>query len=84
MSIIEQTSTVFASVPEMSNNQLLGREYYIKNVTVIAVFSALATVAVVLRVWARRIQNMPLALNDYLIVLALVRAPLSTAVRTHT
>ena len=67
----------------MSNNQVLGPEYYIKHVTIIAVFSSLASVAVVLRVWARRIQNIPLALNDYLIVLALVRAPLMKAVRTH-
>ena len=56
----------------MSDNQSLGEAYYVKHVAIISVFSALASVAVVLRVWARRIQNMSLELNDYLIMLGLV------------
>ena len=58
----------------MSDSQVLGPAYYIKHVTVISIFSALASVAVILRVWARRIQRMSLELNDYLIVFGLVRA----------
>ena len=56
----------------MSLNQALGPTYYTKHITVIAVFSGVASVAVGLRFWARRIQNMSLELNDYLIVLGLV------------
>lgn len=56
----------------MSDNQSLGAGYYIEHVTIISVFSALASVAVILRFWARKIQRMSLELNDYLIVLGLV------------
>ena len=56
----------------MSDNQSLGAAYYIKHVTIISVFSGLASVAVGLRFWARRIQKMSLELNDYFIVLGLV------------
>ena len=56
----------------MSDNQSLGAEYYVKHVTIISVFSGIASVAVILRYCARRIQNMSLELNDYLIVLGLV------------
>ena len=56
----------------MSLNQALGPAYYIRHATIIAVFSAVASVAVGLRFWARRIQNMSLELNDYLIVVGLV------------
>lgn len=56
----------------MADNQSLGAPYYIKHITVISVFTGLASGAVILRYWARRIQKMSLELNDYLIVLALV------------
>lgn len=56
----------------MSDNQSLGATYYVKHITVISVFSGLASVAVVLRFWARRIQRMSPELNDYFIVLGLV------------
>ncbi len=56
----------------MSDNQSLGLAYYVKHVSIISVFSGLASVAVVLRFWARSIQKMSLELNDYLIVLGLV------------
>ena len=56
----------------MSLNQALGPAYYTRHITVIAVFSGVATVAVGLRFWARKIQNMSPELNDYLIVLGLV------------
>ena len=56
----------------MSEHQALGPAYYTRHITVIAVFSAVASVAVGLRFWARKIQNMPLELSDYLIVLGLV------------
>ena len=60
----------------MSHNQSLGSSYYVEHVTIISVFTVLASVAVVLRFWARKIQKMSLELNDFLIVLALVRASL--------
>ena len=60
------------NIPIMSDNQSLGSAYYVKHVTIISVFSGLAAVAVVLRYWARKIQNMSLELNDYLILLGLV------------
>ena len=62
----------------MSDNQVLGAAYYIKHVTIISVFSGLATVAVVLRFWARKIQNVSLELNDLFIIPGLVRASLRT------
>ena len=58
----------------MSNNQALGAAYHIKNVVIISVFSGLATVAVALRLWARRMKNMSLELSDYFIIFGLVRA----------
>ena len=60
----------------MSDNQVLGAAYYIKHVAVISIFSALASVAVGLRIWARRIQRMSLELNDYFIMIGLVGATL--------
>ena len=60
----------------MSDNQVLGASYYIKHVTIISIFSGLASVAVMLRLSARSIQKMSLELNDYLIVFGLVRATL--------
>ena len=65
----------------MSNNQPLGAEYHIKQIVIISVFSGLATVTVGLRLWARRIKNMSLELNDYFIILGLVRATLSGDVK---
>ena len=56
----------------MSDNLSLGAYYHIKQVIIIATFSCLASVAVILRVWARRIQNMSLELNDCLIFFGLV------------
>ena len=61
----------------MSNNQALGAAYHIKDVVIISVFSGLATVTVALRLWARRMKNMSLELNDYLIIFGLVRDTLS-------
>lgn len=46
--------------------------YEVAHVVTLLVFTFLATVAVALRFWARRIQKQALALNDYLIVLGLV------------
>ena len=60
----------------MSNNESLGAAYHIKHVVIISVFSGLATVTVGLRLWARKMKNMSLELNDYLIILGLVRATL--------
>ena len=42
-------------------------------VVVCAVFVVAASLAVVLRLWARRIKRIRLSLNDYLAVAALVR-----------
>ena len=61
----------------MSNNQALGAAYHIQYVVITSVFSGLATVAVALRLWARRIKNISLELSDYLIIFGLVRATLS-------
>ncbi len=44
---------------------------YFQSVLLI-VFSSIATLAVALRLWARRIQKARFQLNDYLIVLGLV------------
>lgn len=60
----------------MSDNQILGASYYVKHAAIIAVFCGLASVAVIFRLWARRIQKMSLELNDYLIVFGLVSATL--------
>ena len=60
----------------MADNQVLGPTYYIKHVAIISVFSGLAPVAVILRLWSRRIQNMSLQLSDYLIICGLVRMTL--------
>lgn len=60
----------------MSDTQSLGSAYYIKHVTIISVFTVLASVAVGLRFWARRIQKMSLEWNDYFIILGLVWASL--------
>ena len=38
-----------------------------------SVFIALSTIAVILRIWSRRIQALRLGWDDYLIVLSLVR-----------
>ena len=62
---------------KLSENQPLGAAYHIKQVVIISVFSGLAVVAVALRLWARRMKNMSLELNDYLIIFGLVRATLS-------
>lgn len=57
----------------MDDGQILSIEKvsYIENVLLI-VFSIIATLAVALRLWARRIQKARFQLNDYLIVLGLV------------
>lgn len=71
----------------MSENQALGPAYYVGQITIVAVFSLLASVTVILRFWARRIQKMALDLNDYLIVPGLVGVSLlnmSTFVRLIT
>lgn len=67
----------------MSDNQSLGATYYVKHITVISVFSGLASVAVVLRFWARRIQRMSPELNDYFIVLGLLCALGESAVNIY-
>lgn len=71
-----QDTRISASILNMSDTQSLGASYYIKHVTIISVFSGLASVAVGLRFWARRIQKMSLEWNDYFIVLGLVWASL--------
>lgn len=65
----------------MSNNQDLGAAIHIKYVAIISVFSGLATVAVALRLWARRIKNISLELSDYFIFFGLVRATLSGVIK---
>lgn len=45
----------------------------IAHIIVLSVFSFLALLAVILRLWARKIQRMRLDLSDYLIIAALVR-----------
>lgn len=67
----------------MSDNQRLGQGYYFEHVTIISLVSALASVAVILRFWARRIQSMSLELNDYLIVLGLLCALGESAVNIY-
>ena len=62
----------------MSDSQVLGAVHYVEIATIISVFSGLATLAVVLRYWARNIQNMSLELSDLFIIAGLVRATLPT------
>ena len=50
-----------------------GAQAGINLIIVSAVFLALAILAVSLRIWSLRLKKKPLALNDYLIILALVR-----------
>ena len=47
---------------------------------VVIVLSAIATLTVVLRIWARRIQKLRLELNDYCIVAGLVGASLDVKI----
>lgn len=68
---------VSANIQDMSDNQALAATYYVKHVTIISVFCGLASVAVILRVWARRIQKTSLDLSDHLIFFGLVRAILT-------
>lgn len=46
--------------------------YLVQYAIVLFVFSCLATVTVFLRFWARRVQKVKLALNDYLMIPSLV------------
>ena len=47
-------------------------QYHLPHFILLVVSSGFATTAVVLRFWARKIKNQPLALHDYLTVLGLV------------
>lgn len=47
-------------------------QYHLAHFILLVVFSGIATTAVVLRAWARKIQNQALALHDYLTLLGLV------------
>ena len=53
----------------------------VAHVVVLAVFSFFALLAVILRLWARKIQKIGWDLSDYLIILALVRIALSGVLR---
>ena len=46
--------------------------YHLAHFIILVVFSGFATTAVVLRFWARKIQNQVLAIHDYLTLLGLV------------
>lgn len=50
-----------------------GDEQGVMLITVSAIFLALAILAVALRLWSVRLKKRSLAVNDYLIILALVR-----------
>ena len=60
-------------LPNMTSGSFSDDPTRVAHVAVIAVFSFLAVLAVILRLWARRIQRMHLDLSDYLIIVALVR-----------
>lgn len=47
-------------------------QYHLGHFIILVMVSGFATSAVVLRFWARKIQNQALALHDYLTVLGLV------------
>ena len=47
-------------------------QYHFLHFVILVVFSSLATIVVMLRIWARKIQRQPLALSDYVLVLGLV------------
>lgn len=44
----------------------------IKNIVICIIFLVLATAAVILRIWARRIKGSSLCFNDYAVLAALV------------
>ncbi|KAL8952039.1 MAG: hypothetical protein Q9222_002026 [Ikaeria aurantiellina] len=46
----------------------------VKVIVISVVFLPFAALAIALRLWARRLKRMPLALNDYLIIAAMVFA----------
>ena len=62
----------------MSSNHVLGDSIppivsnSFAHIVTLLVFTFLATVAVALRSWARRVQKQAFALNDYIIFLGLV------------
>ena len=49
------------------------RKHFVVHFILLLVFAGIATTAVILRLWARRITNQTLALSDYLTLLGLVR-----------
>lgn len=56
----------------MAEHQSFNMPYQIVHAVLLVVFSSLAMLAVALRFWARRIQKLALAVNDYLMLLGLV------------
>ena len=57
-----------------SGNVLKHTQYSVLHFILLIVFSGLATTAVVLRFWARKIQKQAFALHDYFAMLGLVSA----------
>ena len=51
----------------------------VSHVAVVAVFSFIATVALILRLWARKIQRVTLDWSDYLVIMGLVWTALKGA-----
>ena len=56
----------------------------VTHVVVLSVFCFLAIVAVIFRLWARKIQQHVLEANDYLVIVGLVGAPQRGNIRRST
>ena len=57
----------------MAEPQAIDMSYLILHSVLLIAFTVTATLAVALRLWARRIQKLPLQTSDYLMILGLVR-----------
>lgn len=71
-------------LPNMMPQSFSDNSTRVAHVVVIAIFSFFAVLALILRLWARKIQRVALELSDYLLVLGLVWTALDGALRRHT
>jgi hypothetical protein len=56
----------------MSERLVVSTPWAVEHMIILAIFSFVALISVVLRFWARRIQKLASELNDYLIIVGLV------------
>jgi hypothetical protein len=68
---IMANSTAFGSMPRHGDDETASRQPY--QIAITAVFLCLSIPAVVLRLWVRRWTMAALGMDDYMMILALVR-----------